>query len=91
MAASKKPVTRLVGQQSDTSWNLLLRMMLDRDRFYSVTRLTTPAQVDERNRYEAVRNTLVAALKTGLQLSAVPPARLPAVIPPGFDVELPIT
>ena len=91
MATRKKPAKKLIGQESDTTWNLLLRMMLERDRFYETNRLTTQAEVDERNRYEAVRNTLVAALKTGLQLSGVPPSRLPAVIPPGFDLELPIT
>jgi hypothetical protein len=88
MATKKKPVKKLVGQESDTTWNLLLRMMLERDRFYETTRLTTQAEVDERKRYEAVRNKLIAALQTGLQLSAVPPARLPAVIPPGLDVAI---
>jgi hypothetical protein len=86
MATKKKPVKKLVGQESDTTWNLLLRMMLERDRFYETTRLTTQAEVDERKRYEAVRNKLSAALQTGLQLSPVPPARLPAVIPPGLDL-----
>ncbi len=76
--------TRLVGQQSELAWSLLLKVLAERDEFYSRVRLTTPAELDALNKYVIVRNKLVAGLENGLQLTKVAPSHLPALLPPGF-------
>ena len=48
--------TRLIGQQSELAWNLLLKVLAERDDYYSRVRLTNPVDIDALNQYVIVRN-----------------------------------